>query len=404
VPKPTRKKLSRGAKLTKDHIFDPMTDVAGDMLAAVTQDQLKDGWATFRMSWHLGSVSSWYFSGVIDETAGFRGSLGLPFVLPAMQGEFNTDGVPTASDTPIILEEVTLSFDQRGESVLIADVWTATEGKMSRDAADQATLLEAKLTVALMEKATQCWDVSASGLAEKEVFSLELPFSACFSDDVKIQPFSKDSLEFPMSNYKTYVLSIQAGDLTNSKITDAPVAAINPCLPSFLVTLKFRTKIVTRDATLPATRATQNIPTKHGGALQTNDPLTISAPAGNATIAADPATGVQTNLASIDARLVQQLRGGYNEWSDVFPSEELQVDAAYDVITVPMWHTTVPIVAKDLGVAGLPYVGSTPFRGVTCDRRIIPLKYPVVIQHVVAVSNWAGNLTAVSGSTLPSAH
>ena len=401
MPKPTRKKLSRGSKLTKDHIFDPMVEVASDMNAAIYQDQMKDGWGTFRMSWHCTALYADYFHTSAVGSTNFGGALGFPFVLPALQSEFNTSGTPSSTDTPIVLEEITLSFDQRGESVLIADSKTPQEGQMSRDAADQAALLEAKLKVALLEKATQCWDSSAPKLAEKEVVSFDFPLSAAFNDDFKLQPFSTSGLEIPMSNYRTYVLSIQGGEtLRDDSVKNIPSAASphDVCLPSFLVTLKFRSKIVSRDAAAAAATQTQNLPTKHLAAPQTGGAPTITSPAGNTTISADVAAGVQTNMTKLDERLVKQLRGGYNEWSDVFPHEELRQDSCYEVIVVPMWHTTSPRVAKNYNSDKLPYIGGSPHQGATCDRRIIPLKYPVTVQHVVAVSNWAGPLTSTGGN------
>ena len=90
-----------------------------------------------------------------------------------------------------------------------------------------------------------------------------------------------------------------------------------------------------------------------------------------------------------------------NEIGRRFGASNILDDASYEIIAVPMWGNgwyveglggaavTPP---SDNNLPYLPYVGASPFAGTTCDRRIIPLRYPMVIHHVLAFRNFTGGI------------
>jgi len=383
----TRDKLARGTRLTRQHVSTPLTAIAAAMSASIQADKMKDGWSTFSMAWHIPVLWGPYWLGPsVNVNEGFQGSMILPFVLPPTQDKFSTIGTQDPNDPKIVLEEFSFSFDQRGESAMTFGAYAgAEEGLLSEDSASSLSALEAKLVFSLREKNSQIWNSAAKSLASKSVFELEYPLNAAFSDFIKLNPFVQTGLEQEMHPYRTYVLTLDASQMVDSSARSP--AGVHPSLMSAVIRLKFRSELMVRDTT--AAPGIQNIPTKHNG-LYVGESITITSPAGNSQIEADSADGVQTNIATIDQRFTEGLKGGYDEFSDTYPKQHINSDAGYEVLVVPMWQTSNGFITKGMGL-DLPYVGGAGTVA-TGDRRIIPLKYPITIQHVVAVSTWAGPL------------
>ena len=106
-------------------------------------------------------------------------------------------------------------------------------------------------------------------------------------------------------------------------------------------------------------------------------------------------------MQNIDQQFSDKLRGGYNEFSQTYPTQPIKDDAAYEVITVPLGAGFVHnrMSARD-DYPLAPYVSGHAFTSPAApayeenpyvDRRIIPIDSEMTIHHVIVALNWTSD-------------
>lgn len=123
MAKVTRKPLARGVKLLPAHTHGVLVDVATEINAGtVSSDQMVKNWVPFRINIPMAYVDSTYC-----HTPNKQHLIAVPFTLMPVQNEFGVTTsligtiTPNPGAQPVVLDEVSFSFDQRGEPAAIAD-------------------------------------------------------------------------------------------------------------------------------------------------------------------------------------------------------------------------------------------------------------------------------------------
>ena len=409
-----RKRLARGTKLTPDHIFDPVQSGGSDgaayqiNTANIDPDQLQTPNAPFRINLHIPYIAS-----DINDDAN-QCVFGVPFTLPPLQDFFSVTSAtavsgslrtPDLTDTTprLILDEVSFSFDQRAENCAIADQFYGDEaghadrdgrsllsGKMSFDGASDLSF-----RISIREKTPMIFTATnfptthdpESVMIEKEVFGTDIGSFSYTGAFLRNNPFIATDINKSINPYSTYMFLI---DVKNIK--DPTIADNTMCLPSVNVSLRFRHPLVVRDTgagiqNIPSTTTPNNRGAKNSRTAESKT-ITITEPAAGAIIAADGAGGVSNELASVDKVFKDGLKGGYSREGMPPALEELEADAGYDVISVPLFNnrTNGGILENDVGVQP----GSEGASSLSVwDSRIIPIAYPMTIHHVILAWNWS---------------
>ena len=430
-----RKRLARGTKLTPDHLFDPLTD--GSSTGAAYQvnnanievDQLDTPSAPFRVNLHIPYLAS----DIHDDED--QASFGVPFTLPPLQEFFDVTVLTTGSTgefgpnitdtTPrIMLDEFSFSFDQRAENAAIADQFYGHGGGAGRngESTDQGKMtfdgaVDLNLRISLREKAPMmfstvgypnAYDVENVQI-QKEVFGVDVPNTFFLDPDVRLNPFVVTDINKSINPYSTYMLVIEAPGLVNP----ASGSDNHVCLPSVQASLRFRHPLVARDTGADIQNLPDATTQNNQGAKATRTAagasITITEPSAGSVITADQAGGVSNEMASIDKVFKDKLKGGYDEYAMRPALEELQEDAGYEVITVPLFNNRVNGGIIEDNIAAEPYVvTSGGDQTQVWDRRIVPLSYPFSVHHVVLAWNWSAffprfGLTAPAGQQVPDA-
>jgi hypothetical protein len=289
---------------------------------------------------------------------------------------------------PTVLDGFALSFDTRAEPATIAskDAPAGEAGFLNYDAIGQLNL-----QLSMVEK--RQWAFGGAPLTpEREVFSVSLNSIMYSGRTLRFNPFLKNDLSKMISPYKTYMMVLSCPELYGVGTQKTAI-----CLPSLLMSFKFRHPLTYRDNGA----ALQNIPTVHNG-TKTGEVIATPNPVANEQIKADGANGIQSSIERFDLPLMKGLEGGYERDSDTPPIEAIATDASYEIIAVPMWSnmgTQYGIRAAD--VRNLPYMQTQAYDDLTCDRRIIPLDFPMVIHHVYAVASYAWPYDGINGGYKP---
>lgn len=450
----TRKKLARGTKLQVDQMHGPASDTATQLSAGrITQDQLESGSSTFRLNLFVpyigmqlfqpfnfnGNPATYNSTAVWDSAADLQalrtdpGSrpFGIPFVLPPTQNLFQSSGTSGAASftldetTPTaILDEISFSFDQRGEPAAIDDNFSndfksfpqysdsaparVTPG-MWGSSRYQGSLNYRKIDsynikLAIMSKSQKYFGSNEKKM-EREVWGAEIPFDAYSGDHLRLNPINISDISQAMHPYKSYMFLIYCDDLNhgeyiywdNADNTLAPHGTWKPAtavdsqaLVSVNVSLKFKQPLMDRDKHTGGS-VVQNIPTVHNG-VPTTFTLPITKPAAGDVISADNATsGFSTNMHKVDKVFRDKLNAGYDEDCMTAARQSLAQDSGYEIIAVPLMNNrrwgcvlsgtyarSEPYIDKDYSAADQ----------IIADRRIIPLPYPVVIHHAFLAWNW----------------
>ena len=394
MAKVTKKNLTRGVKLTTQHVFTPLTAIETELEDVnIEADQVNVEGGSFRVNLNIPCIDSSAFPtlNVSNYSEPLRFEHSIPFTLPPLQGFFDergTTGVPS-----LVLEEFSFSFDQRAEPAAIADYFFESGGsKGLRDGYLNYEHLDAyEIEIALVEKPVIAKMANAGYVPQREIFSVSLRAGLFVGELLRASPMVLPNINKSIDPFRSYLLMIHAPNLLSGTSKAA--------MPSIQVSMRFRHGLVVRDKMASVT--VQNMPT-HNGA-QAGPSITIGNPAGDDVITADTADGVQFSIHALDDVFVDGLKGGYGKDSAPSPKEEIKDDSCYDVIAVPMWanftaqryvssYSKGP--AYTLGDANsLPYVGTdlAPLAttGTTCDRRIIPINYPFVVHHVIAAVSYA---------------
>lgn len=382
--------MARSTKLTRNHVFDVLTGVESRLEnGTLDRDNLAEPYGTFRVNVHVPNLDSRFFTNAgsrPDKVQWF-----IPFTLPPTQDQWSTTGDMTPSTPSYVLDEVMFSFDQSGEAAAVASIEHgagANEGHLNYSATDAYDI-----TVSLLEKTPRAWGGAAPWTQEREIFSMTLAPEAFTARGFRFNPFVKDGVSKQLHPYRTYMLCVAAPQLRMPTVTPTRFCA----LPNVLMSLKCRVPLQVRDTGANV----QNMPGHQGGGSARA--VTVNTPAAGALVIADGAQGVHTNLAAFDDVLTgaatvagvggevtsAKIGAGYNYNGYLADPPDLQTDACYDVVLVPMWQNFGSLGAFFAGRAQeAPYVGLAPYAGLTGSERYLSIPYPFVIHHMFALVNY----------------
>ena len=367
------RRLSRGVKLLTSHFY-AQVDKALERFTdtGVLPENMEDGYSRFSINF------SW---GTIQTAIGEDGRVSAAFTLPPPQEQFDSSGVSPLGGITYTLESITASFDQRAEPKAIE-----ADGSLNSDEVDKVAI-----SIELWKRRMTCFGGDAGMANATQVLAVEMPNIGFIGSksSIRTNPQVMTGFADALDPYSSYVLVVTAPFNNSAVLLD---------LPNLMVSLSFRSELLLADdASDTSHHNVQNMPqvpdlptaAEYGAAY--TDPVVAGTPAADATIIAEPATGdsgIQGGIELIDGSIRKGLIAGRTEMSRRFGPEGLVNQAAYDVIAVPMWGNGW-YVSSGSGSNGqyLPYIGSI---GVdpTCDRRLIPIKFPFVVHHVMAFYNY----------------
>ena len=390
MAKVTRKRLARGTKYVPEHVFEPIDDASSPSIghqinnAGLDNENLASTSVPFRVNINIPFIDSRF--GDLDSRM-----FSVPFALPPLQdtfaytthGSLKSPSVSSANTPPpVVLDELSLSFDQRGEPAAIEDNWSGSSvgfgyesGKLNYD--EQGKL---NLKISVLQKPSTFFN-PAAGVWPNEVVSFDVPYTAWTADG----PFVVKDLNKAIDPYKTYAIGIEVPDSPG-----AGIAFVNIC-----ASLKFRHGLVPRDQGSDI----QNIPVRSRAPISrtsSGDTIAITAPAPDATIESDTSSGLSHNLGVIDEALSERFRGGIDKNGETAPYQELENDAGYEVIAVPLMGNRRRGGISPTSVELEPYMKPATATAALFDRRIIPITHPICVHHVLLAYNWQrwNNVTA----------
>ena len=397
MPKFDRKRLARGTKLVPSQLTDPLSSSATTGIAknintaGLDNDNVEKKWGVFRVN-----LSIPYIEGKFQETGDvFAGSgniskpFSIPFVLPPLQDFFYVDtfegrkypNVTTAPPPPVILEEVSISVDQRAEpSALASQFLGATHGNGSNMGRLDFTNWDAMtMRASILSKSLHYLDMTAA-YNPNTIWTVE----AAYNQWAAQGPFVVKDIAKSVDPWKTLTFQLEFPDLAAK---DVGVGNIN-------IDLKFKHELVERD--LGGATAVQNCPplahTRQTRETKSQDEVTVVTPATNTTIQANDAgsnDGISDNLGVIDDAVAKKFKGGIDSHGETGPVEELETDSGYFVMAVPMFSNRRNGGISPYDVEKEPYMESG-VQSALWDRRLIPITHPMAIHHVILAYNWQG--------------
>lgn len=465
MAKVTRKGIPRGVELTPEIVTDPLTAMKTEIEGVnIEGEQIEGKYTTFRMNFNIPWLDNKYFfdNAEIDQedpiaadAADCNAPYYIPFCLPPLQEDFDADKPSVSFGQPVpILDEIGLSFDQQAEATTLVSQWygkrtgvltsSSTPALQSGahngyqhqfdDTTGGAASVEESpelyawcphtgkksyerldaydFRVDIYEKPQAYWSPgeiwSDQAKERNQVVSAAFPATNYAGVSRRLNPVSFSGLNKQLSPYKTYILALYA-----PKLHDSDTARrMHALVPSLNISLRFLMRPYSRDAN-PGGTDVQNMPTVHAGA-KVGPTVTVTPPVAGDNITADSdAKGVSTNIQAIDQQFADKLRGGYQDFSMTYPTEELKEDAGYEVITVPMgqgfvfnrmsirddypWapyvqqmSTTTPGLGGKT-VTDYPNAGPVGEENAYIDRRLIPIPHSMTVHHVLFVMNYTSD-------------
>lgn len=415
MTKISRPNLTRGTKLLVEHTHGALVSVAGDLNAATVGDEnLLQDKGVFRINMHIPYLANDYafstytsmtYGGVANVYGAEGEPFSIPFTIPPYQQQFSFDAATKEpvvdGNTPkITLTELSISFDQRAEPVSIVGPVApqasppATEplgNNTTRYEMDHDEVSAYTMQLSVWEKSPTFFNGPLD--IERVIFNAPVDadvLSGAFDRGLGNigNPTVFSNINAPVDPFKTYGISIRLpalGTLTGAGNTR------NHAMVSVQISLKFKTVLVPRDIQ-GSPYAISNKPTKDTGGVVRNAAVTgisttILTPAPQTVITSDDATGVNTQMATIDEVFRNKLSGGYTENCEAAAMQQLADDSALEVIAVPMFNNR-----RYGGIYADHWDGVEPYtsgaRNNLWDRKIVPLSYPFVVHHVVLAWNW----------------
>lgn len=413
MTKVTRTKLARGTKINPDHVHVPLSGIASQINSGnVDAVQLQQKQGTFRINLNFASIGA-------EGPFRTQDPWSVPFCLPPLQEYWDvTTHAPsgfvgglkqwnTNQDTPqIFLDELSLGFDQRDAPAAIVsegDFSGAGGLNTAMNECDYSTLQAYDFTISLVEKSQKFFGgTDELYRADRTVFSIPLEEVLFSGLERRENPLLLSDINQAMNPYKTYAFVIHAPNLYKTTgMQDVNYYAFI----SMTISMKFRTDLVRREEyDSGAGKTPQNFPTKDSHQAKRSrtaigQAISITSPVAGDTITADDAKGVNTNYELIDRVFREKMRGGYNTLGEVAGRQELDQDASYEVIAVPLMGNQICGGIIDFRAGDAPYCDHTAAEAaqVIADRRFIPIVRPLVIHHVVLAWNWQKFQTYITG-------
>lgn len=390
----TRKRLARGTKLVSDQLTDPIDDSLSTGVAYAINhgdldaDNIKRKWAPFRVNLSIPYIEGKFqeVGDVFDGSGNAPKPFGIPIVLPPLQEYFNVDTIEgvnypdnlTSPPPVIILDEVTISADTRGEPSALASQFL---GAVQGDGADIGKLDftnwdKMTMKASLFTKNPFYFDI-VTPYTPNVVWSME----AAYNQWAAQGPFVIDNIGKAIDPWRTLTFTMEFPDMAG---TDVAVCNIN-------VSLRFRHELVERDL---GSTSVQNAPpvsvTQQTRAVKSQDEIAITGVAADNTIIASGVGGVSDNLGRLDEAVAGKFKGGIDQHGEVGPVEEIETDSGYFVMAVPLFSNRRNGGISPYDVEKEPYMVRGDTTSALWDRRIIPITYPMCIHHVVLCYNWQG--------------
>lgn len=423
MAKITRKKLARGTKLFTQQTHTALQSEATKLSAAtVEREEFEAQYGTFRINLNIPFLNSsfvalGYSLGDATDPGYPRRPFAVPFALTPFQ-EFTDVTAPTLRvvdgtftllpDAPrYYLDEISFSFDQRGEPAVVCDRWNnAASGVIGTDGGKlfYGTQDPSKnaydLRLSIVEKPQVFFDkdekiASATGSPDtqlgREIWSFDLTGTKFTKKSYRLNPVLIEDINVVLEAYRTYVFLIEADGLAQDH-TSAGGNKMSFAMPNIMASLRFRTELQPHDVStgaFPASSSIQNIP-EHQGAVNTST-VTVTTPAAGAAVPAEGVTGLSFNMATLDDVFRERISGGYTENCEMQAIQRFADDSCYEVIAVPlMQNRRMQVIQSGDEVLDEPYINAGGAFGsqVLADRRIIPLTDPLVIHHVILGWNW----------------
>tara|TARA_R110002012_G_scaffold9888_3_gene45956 strand:- start:12257 stop:14440 length:2184 start_codon:yes stop_codon:yes gene_type:complete len=394
------------------------------------------------------------------ETRTFDKPFYIPFCLPPLQQDFDSTRPAVQEGQPVsILDEIGLSFDQSDEAATLVSQWYGKrEGELTSsttpalptpntangyqyrfvDAATSTSEASPEYRVPcphlgkksferldaydfrieIYEKEQTYWsDLSSVDFAHEfikrrgQVVDAAFPPALFSATSSRLNPVTVSGINRQLSPYKTYIMALFAPKLHDSDTT----RRMHALVPSLNVSLRFTQRMYSRDTT--ASDSVQNMPPHGGAKAGPSLASSISIPATGDLLKADSsADGISSNLEVVDRQFQQKLRGGYQDFSMSYPTEELKEDAGYEVVTVPLGQgfSTNRMSMRD-EYPWAPYVqtgvvpagkgrGDYNEGGFYFDRRLVPLPHEMTIHHVILALNTTSDMLPTPYLTRTPAH
>ena len=437
MTKITRPKLTRGTKLKTEQVHGVLNSAATQINGAtVTLDQTPEAaMGVFRLNFHIPVIDSRFLAvdqsstGHVEEIQPYT----IPFTLPPTQDYFDVAG--SAGDPPrfamdnpvprIILDEFSFSFDQGSAAASRTDYHFATSAKpagVNEGALDFEESNAYSLELSLSEKSQMYFNsdgtVPMDTRAElrwpqKNIFTLPVDGAAFVAKVNKLNPLVVPDINHVMRPYTTYVIGISAPNLTKvgktSDFAQSPFSTTpdrSHALYSVQISLKFRADLDRRDIYNAVSNPIRNYPTKDSSTTNTirsrtvtGSAITTITPAADAIITADGTTGINTNVQLIDQAFKDKFSGGFNDRGETAATQELYADTCYEVLTIPLFNNAQNQVYDRKSASGNgAYASITPSGGGSAhnsiiDRRVIPIREPMVVHHVILARSFMSPAT-----------
>tara|TARA_R110000824_G_scaffold36852_3_gene113998 strand:+ start:3742 stop:5430 length:1689 start_codon:yes stop_codon:yes gene_type:complete len=393
------KKLRRGVKLLVEHIYTPISTILAKLTGTgITQNLLAKGSGSFRFNIYFPVITTRSQSQeLVGHIVNEAHSASVPFLIPPLQ-EF-TDGalgLNTQTRPQIVLDEVSLSSDDRCESYPLYDWFKGADPTIGANVESQEGSFNVAApgsqgyTLVIYSKDL----TGATGTAtpyQDIVYQMEIDAAALNQTVLRLNPYVQSGINVVLDTNKSYLAQIRLTVGTSGSNPDSGLFSV-------MASLKCRHRLIQRDRGA----LIQNIPHHNGTFAPTA--IAIGAPAANDPIRSSGITGVNTVLEKLDGVVQGKLKGGYNHLSELHVGENFLEDATYEVIAVNLFNgfwcvqggTGIPVADFDiLASDGLPYIaGSSNLP--TMDRRIIPLHYPMTVHHVFAAVNYGISSSAIA--------
>ncbi len=396
------KRLSRGVKLLTSHIHTQVQSALTRITSTgFDSSEIENNAGSFRVNVSLSNITPKTFFQDVDGVKTMKACAG--FTLPPPQESFSSTAMVSPTTPVYILESIGLSMDTQATPF----VTIRSNGSLSQTEADKAAF-----NITIQRKPVDVFTGTAITVGSlpavspemtNVVLSLDYPNILWNSEYRRFNPGVNPNLDTMFDPYSAYLLSVDCGSFAES--------ATELRIDSLLVTMKFRTKLIERDsgATIQNMPQSPYLPAaaQYGGRY--TDPETVATPAADAVIRADTGggdDGVSGALAKTDVKFLRGLLGGMTNRSRRWGASNIKTDASYEVISVPMWgngwyckgsqasaDTDAVLLEK------MPFVGASPYKLPTVDRRIIPIRFPFTVHHVIAFVNYSGKPGASAGAT-----
>jgi hypothetical protein len=365
VAKVEDKKLPIGVKIEPSHVAGNLSGIASNFAGNFVADQREQASAPFSVSWFISEVQ-------IPQTKFY-------FTLPPLQDHFDTNRISTATTPTVVLDSISLSFDQMNQGNVI-DTGTGHPSTTLNWSDLKLTLSKvtdnptAPITSSIdgVPKTSKLAEVFISGLDLSAMLNTKNP-SMLRDLSVNIDPY--DVYEWKVEHFDTLFSVHIRASFSHPVVERDTQEVVGDYLNS--------------GTDYPA----QNAPvdTLYG---RDKDSLTITAPAANAVISAENATyGVQTQLEQIDRKMLDGLEAGrfttHNQSalaSTPYPKEALKEDSGYFCWNINLLkHASREI--DGANVDGYQFAKSSAAPSTVpgkflYDKALVPIPYPITIHHV----------------------